>query len=373
MNNFNSKDNRPGNSNSFSTKGMIALGLVLAVAAIIAIYFFTKPPSSNEVATPTLDPTAAGVTLPLPVISNSANSPVSPVSPVKPQTTSPDQAALNALFETGFGYYEAGEYEAALNSFNEMLALDPLNARALDARGTILTDQGKFDQAIADYTKAIEVDPLYPPPYYNRGRVYGLQKKYDQAIADLRKSFELAPFFFGYRANGNIGLIYHQQGEYDKALEAFAAAISFDDSKADTYYLRGETYTAMGNYEAAISDYEAAISRFSKYDLAYQSLGYARYKTGQFDQALEALDKSLELSPSSPTPHFYRMLVYLATNEADKTGAEVTQGMETIGALSEEEQTSLFKRILGDLESFAQENPAQVKDVEALVNLIPPQ
>lgn len=373
MTNFNTKDNGPGNSNSFNTKGMIALGLVLAVAAIIAIYFFTRPPSSNEVAAPTLAPTAAGATVPLPVISNSANSPVSPVSPVKPQTTSPDQAVLNTLFETGLGHYQAGAYEEALNSFNEMLALDPLNARALDARGTILTDQGKLEQAIADYTKAIEADPLYPPAYYNRGRVYGLQKKYDQAIADLRKSFELAPFFFGYRAHGNIGRIYHQQGEYDKALEAFAAAISFDDSKADTYYLRGETYTAMGNYEAAISDYEAAISRFSKYHQAYQSLGYARYKTGQFEQALESFDKAIELSPTSPTPHFYRMLVYLATNQVDKTKAEVAQGMETIGALPEEEQALLFKRILGDLESFAQENPAQAKDVEALVNLIPPQ
>jgi tetratricopeptide (TPR) repeat protein len=373
MNNFNTEDDRPRSSTSIRNREFVASGIILAIGAIVAIYFFTRQNTSSEVAVPSFTPTATLAAVSLPVISNSANSPVSPISPVKPHSTSPDQATLDALFETGFSHYEAGEYEAALNSFNEMLALDPLNARALDARGTILTDQGKLEQAVADYTKAIEADPLYPPAYYNRGRVYGLQKKYDQAIADLRKSFELAPFFFGYRANGNIGRIYHQQGEYDKALEAFAAAISFDDSKADTYYLRGETYTAMGNYEAAISDYEAAISRFSKYSQAYQSLGYARYKTGQFDQALEALDKAIELSPESPTLHFYRMLVYLDTHQVDKTKAEVTQGMETIGTLPEEEQDLLFKRILGDLESFAQENPAQAKDVEALVNLIPPQ
>lgn len=373
MNNFNTEDDRPRSSTFIRNKGFIALGIILVIGALVAIYFLTRQNTPPQVAAPSFTPTTTLAAIPLPVISNSANSPVSPVSPVKPQTTLPDQAVLNTLFETGLGHYEAGAYEEALNSFNEMLALDPLNARALDARGTILTDQGKLEQAVTDYTKAIEADPLYPPAYYNRGRVYGLQKKYDQAVTDLRKSFELAPFFFGYRANGNIGLIYHQQREYDKALEAFAAAISFDDSKADTYYLRGETYAAMGNYEAAISDYEAAISRFSKYHQAYQSLGYARYKTGQFDQALAALDKALELSPNSPTPHFYRMLVYLVTNQVDKTKAEAAQGMETIGALPKEEQALLFKRILGDLESFAQENPAQAKNVEVLVNLIPPQ
>lgn len=372
MNNFNNEPNSPTNSNSSRSKELIALGIVLGIGAIAAIYFFTRQNPPPEVAVPSVTPTATLAAVQLPVIANSANSPVSPVSPVKPKPASPDQEALNNLFETGLSQYEAGAYEEALNAFNEMLALDPLNARALDARGTILTDQGNLEQAITDYTKAIEADPLYPPAYYNRGRVYGLQKKYDQAITDLRQSFELAPFFFGYRANGNIGLIYHRQGKYDQALEAFDAAISFDDSKADTYYLRGETYTAMGNYEAAISDYEAAISRFSKYNQAYQSLGYARYKTGQFDQALEALTKALELSPNNPTPYFYRMLVYLATGQADKTQAQITQGMEAIDTLSEEDQGMLFKRILDDLALFSQENPAQAKNVETLVNLIPP-
>lgn len=371
MNNFNSEPNSPSNSNSSRSKGLIALGVILGIGAIVATYFFTWQNTPSEVAIPSVTPTATLAAVPLPVIANSANSPVSPVSPVNPQPDSPDQEALNILFETGLGHYESGAYEEALNAFNEMLALDPLNARALDARGTILTDQGKLEQAITDYTKAIEADPLYPPAYYNRGRVYGLQKKYDEAITDLRQSFELAPFFFGYRANGNIGLIYHRQGKYDQALEAFATAISFDDSKADTYYLRGETYTAMGNYEAAISDYEAAISRFSKYNQAYQSLGYVSYKTGQFDQAVQALDQALELSPNSPTPHFYRMMVYLATQQTDKTHAEVSQGMDHIGTLPEEEQALLFKRILDDLESFAQANPAQAKEVEALINLIP--
>jgi tetratricopeptide (TPR) repeat protein len=70
-------------------------------------------------------------------------------------------------------------------------------------------------------------------------------------------------------------------GDYEKAIEAFNASVSYSNEKADVYYFRGETYTALKNYEAAIADYQAAIGRFSDYDLAYQAQGYAYYKTGQ--------------------------------------------------------------------------------------------
>lgn len=337
---------------------LLALIFISGIVAYLANFSFknTPPSATNE--------------------PHSIISPLSAVSPINPNFTvavTTSNATSAQDFQEGLILYDQGDYQPAIEIFSMIINASPKDFLAYEARGNCYVALKEYNQALDDFAKAIELAPNYPYAYYNRGRVYIVLDDYDKALSDMQQSLILNPIDFAYQANGNIGLIYHQQAEYDKALEAFAAAISFDDSKADTYYLRGETYTAMSNYEAAISDYEAAISRFSKYNQAYQNLGYARYKTGQFDQALEALNKALELSPGTPTPYFYRMLVYLATDQADKTQAEVTQGMETIGALSEEEQALLFKRILEDLETFAQENPAQAKAVEALVNLIPPQ
>jgi tetratricopeptide (TPR) repeat protein len=377
VNDFNPGNDEPSNSTSLnSKKGLIIASLVmLAILGSALVFYLTRNTPGEVELAPTPSLAATATPLPLPIVSNSVDAPISPLSPVSPVTEStsalPDMAAVDTLFEKGLEYYEANEYDQALKAFNDILALEPQSARALDARGTVYTSLGNFDQAIDDYDEAIKADPLYPPPYYNRGRLYGLQKKYDAAIVDLQKSIDLAPLFFGYRANGNIGLIYHQQGNYEKALEAFTAAISANDSKADSYYLRGETYTSMENYEAAISDYQAAISRFPNYYQAYQSEGYAYYKTGQFDQAIEALNKAIELSPDSPTAHLYLSLVYLATDQADKAQAEVSQAMKGIGALAEEDQNLLYQRVLADLEIFAKENPEKAKDVETLTNLIP--
>lgn len=374
MNHLNPGGIGPSRSAFLKTKAFIAILVILIAGAFIVFYLTSKTPDEVEAPLPASKVTATPLSLP--VISNSAEVPQSPLSPLSPVAISPtsnltDSEVLNQLFDTGLGYYEAKEYDKALEAFNKTLALDPHYARGLDARGTVYNALGDPEKALADYNKAIEADSLYPPPYYNRGRLYSQQKKYDAAIADLQKSIELAPLFFGYRANGNIGLIYHQQGEYAKALDAFATAISYDDSKADTYYLRGETYTAMENYETAISDYQAALDRFPNYSQAYQGLGYASYKIGQFDQAREALNKALEISPNSPVTHFYLMLVYLATDQLGQAQAEVSQAMDSIGTLSKEEQNSLFKRVLANLETFGQENPAKARDIEALVKLIP--
>jgi tetratricopeptide (TPR) repeat protein len=201
--------------------------------------------------------------------------------------------------------------------------------------------------------------------------LHNLLKNYDEAISDLQQSVELLPLQFGYRAYGIIGLIHHNLGQYDKALEAFETSISYNrDERADIYYYRGETHTALEDYDAAINDYLAALSRFSDYDRAYQGLGYAYYKTAQYDQALEALNEALEISPNSVIAHFYLGLVHLATDQFDDAEAAISQATNSITTLSEEEQEFVSNRVVTDLETFAQENPDQADDVETLIDLI---
>lgn len=349
---------------------ILFVGFVIVVIIAVVLYWTNQvpPQPQNNISNSTSTPTFATISSP----TVAAVSPLSSISPISPLPGStPDEAAMELMVQQGINLYNRQDYTGAIKTFNDILAQDSNNFLAYNARGTAYVELENYDQAIADFSKAISLHPLFADAYYNRGRTYRMLKKFDQAITDLNRSVESAPTEFGYRANGNIGLIYHQQGEYAKALEAFATAISFDGSKADTYYLRGETYTATENYEAAISDYQAALSRFPNYNQAYQGLGYASYKTAQFDQAREALNKALEISPNNPITHFYLMLVRLAADQLDQAQAEVSQAMDNIGALSEEEQYFLFKRVLADLEIFAKENPAKARDVEALVRLIP--
>lgn len=61
-----------------------------------------------------------------------------------------------------------GQYVAAITCYNEALALDPENFKALFNRGFSWDKAGDHEAAIADYTAATEVDPQNSFAYYNR-------------------------------------------------------------------------------------------------------------------------------------------------------------------------------------------------------------
>ena len=358
-------------SNRFFILVVIVLLLILAGA-----YFFYQAGDSNHVPQDDLveenSPTDNLTDLPI--------SPVSPLSPVMvpnsplpiPPNSTFDVEEIFAKIDQAELAYKEGNYDEALRIIDEVMAVDPNNPFAYNTRGNTYTALNRYNEAMTDYSRAIALDPELSFLYYNRGRLHNLLENYDDAISDLQKSVELSPVEFGYRAYGAIGLIYHNLSQYDKALEAFETSISYNrDERADIYYYRGETHTALNDYDAAIDDYQAALSRFSRYDEAYQGLGYAYYKTAQYDQALEALNEALEISPNSAIAHFYLGLVYLAMDQFDDAEAAFAQATDSISTLSEEEQEFISSRVLTDLETFAQENPDQADEVDALINLIP--
>jgi len=359
--------------NLMTRYGLITAVFVAVVAIVILIYFSSNrdEPTSTVNNFPTspapISPTATLSALDSPV--SSVPTPTSVLllndngEPIIPSKYVP-------AYEKGEAAYYRGNYEAAIVAFTEAISFNSKNPTIYTMRGNAYLDVGKINQAIHDYDTALEIAPNFFYALYNRGRAHSLLMHYEAALQDLEKSIELAPDDFGYRANGNIGLIYHKTGEYDQALEAFDEAISYDNSKADVFYFRGETHTAVKNYEAAIIDYLAAIERFPNYTEAYQSLGYAYYKTEQYDKAIQNLNQALGFFPNNPTAQFYLGLVYFSTDQVDDAQQAISKALETVDVLPEEEQEVLISRVIVDLEMIAEEQPNQAEQSKRLIDLI---
>jgi tetratricopeptide (TPR) repeat protein len=58
---------------------------------------------------------------------------------------------------------DKGKYDAALADLDEVVRLDPRDARAYDVRGTARLSKGDNAAAIADYDRSIGIDPGYTP------------------------------------------------------------------------------------------------------------------------------------------------------------------------------------------------------------------
>lgn len=61
--------------------------------------------------------------------------------------------------------------------------------------GILLKRDGRVKEAVEEYNKAIEIAPKYPTPYYNLGVLYVDMEEYDKALAYFKKTLELDPGF----------------------------------------------------------------------------------------------------------------------------------------------------------------------------------
>ena len=73
------------------------------------------------------------------------------------------------------------------------------------------------------------------------------------------------------------------------------------------------------SYEADIRSQRAAINDNPKMFQAHTELGYALRKTGNYDDALKAYDKALDLMPNYGEAIEYRAEAYLGLNRVDDT------------------------------------------------------
>lgn len=61
----------------------------------------------------------------------------------------PETQDAKTFFNQGFQQLQAGNYEAALTSFKNALALDPNNPKTWEQRGIALQNLGRYVEAIA--------------------------------------------------------------------------------------------------------------------------------------------------------------------------------------------------------------------------------
>jgi tetratricopeptide (TPR) repeat protein len=117
----------------------------------------------------------------------------------------------------GRDYALAGRDDLALPDLDRALALNPLEADALQCRGSVLLKRKEFDRALADFDKSIELQPKRADYYLNRCKARRIAGLAELALADADMAIRLDPNLAeGYIERMTVHAI---RGEYQKALE----------------------------------------------------------------------------------------------------------------------------------------------------------
>jgi lipoprotein NlpI len=98
-----------------------------------------------------------------------------------------------AFFNRGRAWTGKGEYDRAIQDFDQAVRLDPEYADAFNNRGVAYSGQGQFDRAIQDFDAAIRLDANYAIAIYNRGLALRNLGREPEAARDFARAKGVGP------------------------------------------------------------------------------------------------------------------------------------------------------------------------------------
>src|SRR5262249_29907329 len=87
--------------------------------------------------------------------------------------------AAPAFYNRGVGYGRKGEYDRAIQDYDQAIRLKPDLAEAFNNRGSAYGNKGQYARAIQDFDEAIRLKPDYAGAFSNRGSSYLNKGQYD--------------------------------------------------------------------------------------------------------------------------------------------------------------------------------------------------
>lgn len=169
-------------------------------------------------------------------------------------------AFLAYMFYSSFVIPQApqspAEQEYAL--VQAMLKKEPQRPDLLLRLAQAEIEMGKTTDAVQHMQKAIKLRPYAPMLHYIMGQAYQARGDQKQAIKYFMQELkitqdknELAAF--------DLGRIYYEQKNYDKALEYLLLASKRMSPYAELHYYLGLTYEAKKDKDRAIAEYTEAL------------------------------------------------------------------------------------------------------------------
>lgn len=145
------------------------------------------------------------------------------------------QKDAEALFYAAQGFMIVGDYERAVKEFTTVTALAPSMPKAHSFIGQSLIRLNRFSEAEKSFREALVAEPMDETSKYNLAFTL-LERKanVDEAITLLNEALQLRPNYAD--AHYQLGKIYNERGENDKAISHLEAATRADRTKDYVFY-----------------------------------------------------------------------------------------------------------------------------------------
>lgn len=209
-----------------------------------------------------------------------------------------DRALLHQRI--GLSYYEAGNYPLALKEFKEAYELDSKNPAIMNNLGLVYFQRERYDLAEQHIRKALALSPDFTEARNNLARILIDEKKYEEAEKELKVVIDDLTYTGVERAYMNLGLLYYNTGDFQKAREAFLKSVNLQKESCTANTYLGKSHFELKNYAKAAEVLDKAIGfcQTSGYDEPHYYSALTYYRLGQTDKSVARFEEILKLYPN---------------------------------------------------------------------------
>ena len=181
-------------------------------------------------------------------------------------------------------------------------ALNPQSAEVKLFVAGVLEELDQYKLALNVYEKVGAEDPKYYTTQISKARAMRRSQRVDDGIDvlnDLAAAYPDVPV-----AHATLGDFLSRQDRYDEALTAYNAAISMYEAQNNVrwqlYYARGIIHERLKIWPNADQDFRSALALNPDQASVLNYLGYSLIERGEkLDEAMEMITKAVEIEPNS--------------------------------------------------------------------------
>ncbi len=243
---------------------------------------------------------------------------------------------LNPYFPLEFLREKASlkERKEEFDRFFKRSLTDNLQARAyfFGGFGYFFRDKQEAQaQARQMWEKAVELDPQFAwaHTFLCATYLYEWIFQWSQDPQTLERALTLARRAVALDdslslAHELLGMVYLYKKQYEHAIVEAERSIALDPNDGDNYGILATILVFVGQPEEAIKVVEKGMRFNSRFpDRHFSALGMAYRLTGQYEKALDALQKALPLNPNWLPTHLYLAVIYSELGREEEARAEV--------------------------------------------------
>jgi len=199
------------------------------------------------------------------------------------------------LFREALNFSSEGQFNNALDTWNDYLETYPDDPAALSNRGNIKLVIGDPKGSIVDQNRAIELNPSELDPYINRGIANESLGLWLQAKEDYL--YVISKDKENFSALYNLGNVEGSLNDWEKARGLFHQAAQYNPGFAMARSSEALANYQLGNFEASEKELRKLIRRYPTFADARAALTALQWSKGKSGEAESNWIAAVELDP----------------------------------------------------------------------------